>query len=264
MAKRLLTSAIGIVVFFGVLASPAIVLKIAVLLVTLGAIYEIHRAITKNIFLTIIGIIISGGIYFGFMYDLLLIAIIGAFSLYMLLSIFFFGKEKVYTIYMLGFSNIVFSLFFSCLCGIRTGWSVYAVFLPFLFAWITDSGAYFTGISIGRHKLAPTLSPKKTIEGSIGGVISCVLISMLYVFILDKCFSYTLFEGNNYLKISLVAFVSSIISQLGDLASSAIKRDFGVKDFGNLLPGHGGILDRFDSVVFVSPVVYYILQFLIK
>ena len=264
MAKRLLTSAIGIIIFFGVLLSPSKVFEIAVLVVTLGAIFEIHRAVTKNIPITIIGLIISCGIYFGFMYDVLLPVIIGVFSVYLLLSVTFFGKEKVHTVYMLGFANVVFSLFLSCLAGIRCEYSVYAVLLPFLFAWITDSGAYFTGMSIGRHKLAPNLSPKKTIEGSAGGIISCVLISMLYVFILDKCFSYTLFEGNNYLKISILAFVSSIISQLGDLTSSAIKRDFGVKDFGNILPGHGGILDRFDSVVFVSPVVYYILQFLIK
>lgn len=264
MAKRLLTSGIGLVVFFCVLASPPTVFKIALLFVTAGAIFEIHRAVTKNKILTIIGLIISVGIYLCFMYNMLLAAIIGTMSVYMLLSVIFFGKEKVSAIYMLGFSNIVFSLFLSCLAGIRSEHSAYTVLLPFLFAWITDSGAYFTGCSIGKHKLAPQLSPKKTIEGSVGGIVSCVLLSMLYVFILDKCFSYTLFEGNNYLKISVLSFIASIISQLGDLASSAIKRDFEVKDFGNILPGHGGILDRFDSVVFVSPVVYYALQYLLK
>ena len=126
------------------------------------------------------------------------------------------------------------------------------IWLPFLTAWFTDTAAYFTGISIGKHKLSPAISPKKTIEGALGGIIGCS--------ILTTAFGVFISNYNSSLEISnfiLIGILCGIFSQLGDLAASYIKRYAKLKDFGKLIPGHGGILDRFDSILFTMPIVYY-------
>jgi phosphatidate cytidylyltransferase len=124
------------------------------------------------------------------------------------------------------------------------------ILLPFCVAFSSDSGAYFAGSFLGKHKLVPHLSPNKTIEGSIGGFVSTIVVLLIYGFILD-CVGYQV----SYLLLVVYGFLGSLVCQLGDLSFSAIKRECGVKDYGNLLPGHGGALDRFDSMVFVAPVV---------
>ena len=121
----------------------------------------------------------------------------------------------------------------------------------FIGAWITDIFAYFTGRFFGKHKLIPEISPKKTVEGSIGGTVFCVLGFVVYAVILRECFNINV----NILICAITGFVSAIVSQIGDLSMSAIKRHYGIKDFGNILPGHGGILDRFDSIMAVAVVL---------
>ena len=259
MLKRLLTSFLGLIVFFAVLPAPHKVFSAAVLIITLMAVYEIHNAITKNKILIVVGILMGIVVFTGTVTNNMLFGIMSAFVVYLLLTVIMFGKEKVQDIYMLGFATVVYSAFFSTLALIKAEFGVYAVLLPFLFAWITDTGAYFVGITIGKHKLIPKLSPKKTVEGAIGGVVLCVVCSLVYVLVLDKVFSHSLMQGNNYVKMIPLSLIASVVSQLGDFASSAIKREFNVKDFGNILPGHGGVMDRFDSIIFVSPLVYYLL-----
>lgn len=123
----------------------------------------------------------------------------------------------------------------------------YVLFILILI-WSTDSGAYFTGRSIGKRKLWPEISPKKTIEGAIGGIISAILVAIIFYFIFPL-------HEQIYIPIVLALFVG-IAGQLGDLVESAVKRFYNVKDSGTLLPGHGGILDRFDSMLFVFPILY--------
>lgn len=126
------------------------------------------------------------------------------------------------------------------------------VWLPFLTAWFADSSAYFVGISIGKHKLSPMISPKKTIEGALGGIIGCSLLTTVYGIFISNY--------NSSIGISnfvLIGLLCGVFSPLGDLAASYIKRYTKIKDFGNLIPGHGGILDRFDSILFTAPIVYY-------
>jgi phosphatidate cytidylyltransferase len=127
----------------------------------------------------------------------------------------------------------------------------YYVWLIFIGAFATDTFAYFTGKLLGRHKLYPQVSPNKTIEGAIGGVIGCTLISIFY-------FNYL--SINKYSYIIIFSVYASVFSMVGDLTASKIKREFGIKDFGNCLPGHGGMLDRFDSLLFVAPIVYYFVN----
>ena len=136
------------------------------------------------------------------------------------------------------------------------------VWLPFICAWGCDTGAYFTGMAIGKHKLIPALSPKKTIEGAIGGVVAATALSLLYGYLIQR--NFTLDEVNIVLLCGVTGFVGSILSQIGDLAASAMKRYTGIKDFGKLIPGHGGIIDRFDSVLLTAPTVYYIMLALIR
>ena len=130
------------------------------------------------------------------------------------------------------------------------------VWLVFLSSWGSDVMAYCTGLLIGKHKMTPNLSPKKTWEGAVGGVLGSALLGFLYALFLRSHLS---FLPSPLLLVPLITGVGSVISQIGDLAASAIKRTVGVKDYGNLIPGHGGIMDRFDSVIVTAPIVYYLL-----
>lgn len=129
------------------------------------------------------------------------------------------------------------------------------VWLIFITAFGTDSMAYFTGYALGKHKLAPKISPKKTIEGSIGGILGSVLLCGL--------FGYFVIPGL-LLHCIIIGILGGVISQFGDLTASIFKRKMGIKDYGNLIPGHGGILDRFDSVLFTAPMVYYYIMLVIE
>lgn len=116
-------------------------------------------------------------------------------------------------------------------------------------AWVSDAGAYFVGSFIGKHKLIPDVSPKKTVEGAIGGVITAAVAFVLYGLLIDTL-SYTI--NPNYVVLAISAALLAVVSQIGDLIASLIKREYGIKDYSNLMPGHGGVVDRFDSVMAVS------------
>ncbi len=132
----------------------------------------------------------------------------------------------------------------------------YLVWLVFISSWISDTCAYLVGRTFGKHKLAPVLSPKKSVEGSIGGIFGAALIGFLYGFVLQK--TNTLNLPYQALYFALIGGVGSVLSQLGDLAASGIKRDHDIKDYGKLIPGHGGIMDRFDSVIVTAPLIYFL------
>lgn len=128
------------------------------------------------------------------------------------------------------------------------------IWLVVLTAFGTDIFAYFTGYIFGKHKLCPAISPKKTIEGAVGGVFGSIILSLAFILIVQPDL---LIHG------FVIGVLGSIISQFGDLTASIIKRKIGIKDYGNLIPGHGGILDRFDSVLFTAPFVYYYIIWII-
>jgi phosphatidate cytidylyltransferase len=130
------------------------------------------------------------------------------------------------------------------------------VLIPFIIAFISDSGAYFAGLYFGSRKLAPAISPKKTVEGAIGGVAFCIAASYLYAGLVSFLFQLQV----NYIAVAVFAILGSSISVLGDLTASLIKRYYKIKDYGNLIPGHGGIMDRFDSIWFVAPLVYFLCK----
>jgi phosphatidate cytidylyltransferase len=127
------------------------------------------------------------------------------------------------------------------------------VYLAMLTTFANDTGAFFIGRAKGKHKLAPTISPAKTWGGAIGGLISAILAAVVIAMVLNLISPFTF----KYWQIILLGFLVGLFAQLGDLVESLLKRNMGVKESGNLLPGHGGILDRFDSLIFVGAVVYY-------
>ena len=125
------------------------------------------------------------------------------------------------------------------------------VFIPFILAFLSDTGAYFAGRAFGTHKLAPNVSPHKTVEGRVGGILTALIAMVLFAVVCRYCFHYEV----NYVAAVVYGLVGAGASVLGDLGFSAIKRQTGIKDYGHLLPGHGGVLDRFDSMVLVAPVI---------
>ena len=132
------------------------------------------------------------------------------------------------------------------------------ILVPFVLAYMSDTGAFFIGCAWGRHKLAPTISPKKSVEGLVGGILFAVLGMLLYCLILNLGFKVQV----NYLYAVTYGILGSFAGTFGDLCFSAIKRQAGIKDYGNLIPGHGGILDRVDSLIIVAPLVEILLAML--
>lgn len=156
-----------------------------------------------------------------------------------------------------GICYITFFLsFIALLQGVENG--KYLIWFILIAAWGTDTCAYFVGSKFGKHKFTE-ISPKKSIEGCIGGTLGSVIIALIYTLAINK------FAGLDisYIYIALIGFVLSILSQIGDLSASSIKRTVGVKDFGNLIPGHGGMLDRIDSIIFIAPFAYFLLMLIV-
>ncbi len=139
-----------------------------------------------------------------------------------------------------------------------TAHGVFLILFLLFSACFTDTFAYFTGSFLGKHKLCPKISPKKTIEGAIGGVLGCILADVILYAVYDNL----IFANpvHNYLAIVLISIVLSVVGMCGDLTASLIKRNYGIKDFGNLIPGHGGIMDRFDSILFVCAAFYAVFN----
>ena len=129
----------------------------------------------------------------------------------------------------------------------------FIVWLIFLCSWGCDTCAYCVGMLIGKHKMAPVLSPKKSIEGAVGGVVGAAALGAIYAAV----------THGPLVEYAVICAVGALISMVGDLTASAIKRNRGIKDYGKLIPGHGGILDRFDSVIFTSPIIFYLAKMLL-
>ena len=169
-----------------------------------------------------------------------------------------FNSEQI-TMVFFGFFYVALTISYIYRLRISDA-GAYSVWLIFISSWGADTMAYLTGILIGKHKIAPVLSPKKTVEGCIGGVVGATLIGLIYSLIFKDDLSKV--YDDPVLLFTIVSAVASVVSMIGDMAASAIKRNKDIKDYGSLIPGHGGILDRFDSVIFVAPIIYFLLKFI--
>ena len=153
-----------------------------------------------------------------------------------------------------GYIYVTFLLEFIFLIRSMDG-GTYLVWLLFMGVWGADTGAYFTGRYLGRRKIVPSISPNKTVEGSIGGIAGAVLLTWIYGMLFGKYMS-----GLSTGDFILLGILSGIVSQLGDWMASSVKRFAGIKDYANIVPGHGGVLDRFDSIMSTAPLVYFYLN----
>lgn len=250
MITRILTAIVGIVLFFAIIFATPAVLYIALLLVCAGLLYEAYRVMDAKWELQVVGFLAEAVMFFFFFSNRVGIAYYGAIFLFMMALVFLWGKIKSKEVLSIGMVTLFITSAILSLVIIRTNFNVYCLILPFVIAWSSDTGAYFTGYFFGKHKLVPEISPKKTVEGAIGGIVFAALATVAYGIILFGSF-YTI----GAIKYLLVGAAGSVISQIGDLAASCIKRDFEKKDYGTLLPGHGGLMDRFDSVLFAAPYV---------
>lgn len=260
MGKRIISAAIGIFILLFILISGRFI-ELALGILILMALAEIYKpfGFFKKLPLCLIGF--AGGIAiilaFHFTPTLLLPVVCAMLMVLLILAVCMHKQISFRDIAILLFSTLYVTL---PLLHIRLveqmengKFLIYAVFIG---AFMTDSGAYFTGYFLGKHKLIPDISPKKTVEGAIGGVLSSVLGFVIFGLILVYFFE----KQVNWPSLLLISVLVSIISQFGDLAASMIKREMNIKDYGSIFPGHGGVLDRFDSVIFVAPTLYYLMQ----
>ena len=162
--------------------------------------------------------------------------------------------EKVALCYLAG---VLIPFLFTSLVRIHAvpGTGRYFIMLPFIMAFMSDTGAYFVGKFLGKHQLAPAISPKKTVEGAVGGMLGAVVGLLIYSIVLQFAFDFTV----NYFYAAIYGLLGSVGGMFGDLCFSVLKRQTGIKDYGNLIPGHGGILDRFDSMMIVGPLAEVLL-----
>lgn len=189
------------------------------------------------------------------------IFVLGVFILMMAVYVLKFPDYRAQQVFA-GFAGVFYvAVMLSCIYQTRMmSNGAYIVWLIFLCSWGSDTCAYCVGVLIGKHKMAPKLSPKKSIEGAIGGVLGTMLLTILYGWIFREEMHLT----TEYIFILAgISGVGAVISMIGDLAASAIKRNYDIKDYGKLIPGHGGILDRFDSVIFTAPMVYFLAKILL-
>lgn len=181
--------------------------------------------------------------------------------LFMSVYVFSFPKFKASGVMYAFFSFIYAPVMLSFLYLTRALESgKFIVWMILISSWGCDTCAYCVGVLIGKHKLAPKLSPKKSIEGAVGGIAGAAILGALYAhFIVEKAIP----DQRITVVFALIGGLGAVISQVGDLAASGIKRDHEIKDYGKLIPGHGGIMDRFDSVIFTAPVIYFLAQMLL-
>jgi phosphatidate cytidylyltransferase len=272
---RLLSSIVLVIIVAFALFTGGPVLFLFTLLVALKAYFELTKATkvrgedTKVSLLEIFGALGILG-YYGVRYfadteTYIMLTITLTVVAILFVYVFTFPKYHANQIMAAIFSFIYAPIMLAYLYLTRNlSGGIYIVWLIFISSWICDTCAYLTGMAFGKHKLAPILSPKKSIEGAIGGIAGAALVGFLYALFLEQLNVSQVLQGKLLWVFPVISAIGAVISQVGDLAASAIKRNFEIKDYGKLIPGHGGIMDRFDSVVFTAPMIYYLAVLLLK
>ncbi len=280
MLKRVITSIVALIVFIPILVfSDTWIFPAAMALCSLAGCYEMLCCVgqKKNIWLAIpiYAVAIFMPLYIRYIHiadtqSPLFSFLKLAMGIVVLMALYVFGvavydnKKLSVTDAAVVYSACLYTIAaFTAMVYLRyyIDLGKYVYLLTFLCAWITDSFAYFTGRLFGKHKLIPSVSPKKTVEGAIGGVVFCVITIVVFGLVIDKFFDPSDNFRAMYIPLAVSGVVVSVVSQTGDLIMSVIKRHYNIKDYGKILPGHGGILDRFDSVMAVSLVLAVICTY---
>ena len=269
MVKRILVAVIFIPLLFVLfyLLAPAWPWTLCVVFAGLSmiAVHEVlwSTGFLKHARISAYSIILAGLIPFWAYYDGgPLLALCGLFVYVVLLFAEAVGSRPHVTLEQLGgafFLSVMIPFFLSSFVRIRQmdHWEP-LIIIPLAAAFLSDAFALFAGIAFGKHKMAPQLSPKKTWEGAIGGFVGTVVSMLVYGVVLQLGFSYSV----SYPLLALYGALGSVVSQLGDLSFSYIKRQYGLKDYGKIMPGHGGVLDRFDSVILCAPLMELLIHIL--
>ena len=257
---RLLSGIVLVILALILIITGGNVLFGASLLISYVGMYELYRVFKiEREMPAIIGYLTATLYYinlrFTFIPDMLML-VLGCLVLLMSVYVFTYPKYKTEQIMAVFFGVFYMAIMFSFVYRTRELTAgAYIVWLIFLCSWGCDTCAYCAGKLFGKHKMTPILSPKKTIEGAIGGVIGTALLTMLYGYAFKNAMG---IDQSGIIALAVISMIGGLISMVGDLAASAIKRNYDVKDYGTLIPGHGGILDRFDSVIFTAPIIYYL------
>ncbi len=257
MLTRIVSALIGLVLLFVVMFSERAVLSAAVLIVSSIALFEVYHAYQfhKIKLLWVLGVLVSVAFSFGDYLQKQTILLF-SFCFLLLIVLFLLARHETFSskdvgVYVL--VTLVISFAFANIGYLRRMENgAFYIWLPFIVAWCSDSAAYFAGRFLGKHKLCEKISPKKTVEGAIGGVAGSVIGLFIYQAILWHGFQ---IPTNSWL-LAVMGVFGSVCSQIGDLFASVLKRENEIKDFGNIMPGHGGILDRFDSLILTTPFVF--------
>ncbi len=243
--------------------SHTIVYPIIMTLLCVVGVYEMlgcvgHR---KNLFLlvpSLICAVMSPILAYFFGYSIMIAICFLYIATLLSETVFFDEKVNVASVGEVFLPTLYVILCFTALLCLRyIGHGAgYIYLLVFIAAWITDTFAYFTGVFFGKHKLIPKISPKKTIEGSLGGSLFCVIAFIIFGIIVNAAAGADI----NLVSLAVVGLILSVIAQVGDLIASSVKRTYGIKDYSNIFPGHGGVLDRFDSIMILAPVLLFVVE----
>ena len=270
--KRALSAVMLVVIALAVILTGGAVLAVVLYMLSLIAFFELTKAIgvhekDKKINALETAGVLGITIYYLAMFfakteTAMCFALILTFMAIMFVYVFAFPKfksgEVMGTFFCVVYAPALLS-FLYLTRNLKHG--IYVVWLIFISSWICDTCAYLVGVMIGKHKMAPKLSPKKSIEGAIGGIVGSSLVGALFGLYVER---YVLTGEELVLVFAIIGAVGAMISQVGDLAASAIKRNHDIKDYGKLIPGHGGVMDRFDSVLFAAPMIYFLAYFLMN
>jgi phosphatidate cytidylyltransferase len=273
MKTRIISAVAAIGLLAAVTYLGSLAIGIAIFVLSLAGIYEFYKALSKGGFnpfypagylacLPLLYLAFAGSIpdlagMPGTEAALTAVAA-GAFLLLVFLFCLLIFSDGRYTaadvsVTFLGIIYVVFLFSFVTLTRNMGNGYLY-IWLIFIGAWATDTFAYFTGVSIGKTKILPKVSPKKSLEGSVGGIAGCILAMLLFGMAFNHILNVPLFH------FAILGGICGVVSQIGDWAASAVKRSVDIKDYGNIMPGHGGVLDRLDSILFVAPAVYFYIS----
>lgn len=263
---RLLSGIVLVIAALVLIITGGDVLLISTLIISYIGMFELYRIfhIEKEA-VGIIGYLVATVYYcnlkFAFLPDTM-VFVLGVLILMMFAYVFTYPKYKTEQVLAAFFGVFYVAVMLSYVYQTRMiEAGAYIVWLVFLCSWGCDTCAYCVGMLIGKHKMSPKLSPKKSVEGAVGGVAGAALLTIIYGMIFKNAMQ---IDQTHVWIMAGISAVGALISMVGDLTASAIKRNYEIKDYGKLIPGHGGILDRFDSVIFTAPIIYFLAVNFIK
>lgn len=262
---RLLSGILLVIIALATIISGGDVLFATLLMISFIGMTEIYRVLEiSGTLLGGAGYVAAAAYYFLIRMnrtDMVVMLAIAFLIVLMMVYVFTYPKYRSEQVMLAFFGLFYVAFMLSYVYQIRMlPQGAFIVWLVFICSWGSDTCAYCVGMLFGKHKMAPKLSPKKSIEGAVGGVVGAALLGAAYASIMNR----TMVGADaGVIQYALICAVGALISMVGDLAASAIKRNHDIKDYGNLIPGHGGILDRFDSVIFTAPIIYYMAVMLL-